>query len=230
MRRKFHLGHIRSWRDCSVKSCSSIHSIVFECRSTVPPFHRSPRSFEPCPVAFPVSGADIGRIFHRKAMIVMKKCRSCQKRRPEKSMSIPSCFTEQPFAQGVPSSAMGFGWRINPRAPSLPMREFNPISMRQWLPAATTTLLKKEVAKRFARMVSRHCGDRPALVRTIGVMNHFAIEEDPDAGTSCLRTKTFLPAMSLAPRVVPPKVMLVFSKGKWRPMATAFRWKRPAIC
>lgn len=143
MRRKFHLGHIRSWRDCSVKSCSSIHSIVFECRSTVPPFHRSPRSFEPCPVAFPVSGADIGRIFHRKAMIVMKKCRSCQKRRPEKSMSIPSCFTEQPFAQGVPSSAMGFGWRINPRAPSLPMREFNPISMRQWLPAATTTLLKK---------------------------------------------------------------------------------------
>ncbi|MGC5807463.1 hypothetical protein [Ralstonia pseudosolanacearum] len=53
---------------------------------------------------------------------------------------------------------------------------------------------KKEVAKRFARMVSRHCGDRPALVRTIGVMNHFAIEEDPDAGTSCLRTNEDIPS------------------------------------
>ncbi|MEF9387598.1 hypothetical protein V4890_18500 [Ralstonia solanacearum species complex bacterium KE056] len=52
----------------------------------------------------------------------------------------------------------------------------------------------KEIAKRFAKLVGRHRGEQPALVRTIGVMNHFSVEQDPDANAHCLRTNEDIPS------------------------------------
>ncbi|MHA6823692.1 hypothetical protein ACQUKI_19465 [Ralstonia pseudosolanacearum] len=52
----------------------------------------------------------------------------------------------------------------------------------------------KDIAKRFANLVSRHRDEKPALVRTIGVLNHFSFEKDPDANAYCLRTNEDIPS------------------------------------